>query len=68
MELVLQRSYQEKVDRRYIFIKDVLVSKSLELKWANNERNVSCIQKGVYPVAIIQHLNLDLYSGEQCTR
>ncbi|MBK8516138.1 MAG: hypothetical protein IPL55_07565 [Saprospiraceae bacterium] len=55
MELVLQRSYQEKWTEGIFFIKDVLVSKSLELKWANNERNVSCIPEGVYPVAIIQH-------------
>ena len=25
------------------------------MRWANNERNVSCVPEGVYPVAIIQH-------------
>ena len=25
------------------------------MKWANNERNVSCVTEGVYPLAIIQH-------------
>ena len=38
-----------------IFIKGILLCRSIELRWANNERNVSCVPEGVYPVAIIQH-------------
>ena len=38
-----------------IFIKGILLCRSIELRWANNERNISCVPEGVYPVAIIQH-------------
>ncbi|MBK7636746.1 MAG: hypothetical protein IPJ13_22615 [Saprospiraceae bacterium] len=38
-----------------IFIKGILLCRSIELRWANNERNVSCVCGRVYPVAIIQH-------------
>ncbi len=47
--------YRETWTDGMIFIKGILLCRSIELRWANNERNVSCVPEGVYPVAIIQH-------------
>ena len=55
MVIELQRLYRDTWTDGFIFIKDVLLCRSIELRWANNERNVSCVPEGVYPVAIIQH-------------
>ncbi len=55
MTIELQRFYQDGWTDGMILINGVFVSQSIELKWANNERNVSCVPEGVYPVAIIQH-------------
>ncbi|MBK7635910.1 MAG: hypothetical protein IPJ13_17725 [Saprospiraceae bacterium] len=55
MVIELQRLYRETWTDGLIFIKGVLLCRSIELRWANNERNVSCVPEGVYPVAIIQH-------------
>ncbi|MFZ1560867.1 MAG: DUF5675 family protein [Saprospiraceae bacterium] len=55
MVIELQRSYREGWTDGLIFIKGILLCRSIELRWANNERNVSCVPEGVYPVAIIQH-------------
>ena len=51
----LQRFYRDGWTDGLIFIKGVLLCRSIELGWANNERNISCVPEGVYPVAIIQH-------------
>ena len=53
--LELQRLYQDGWTDGMIFIQGILLCRSIELGWANNERNVSCVPEGVYPVAIIQH-------------
>ena len=55
MVIELQRLYQEGWTNGLIFIKGILMCRSIELRWAKNERNISCVQEGVYPVAIIQH-------------
>jgi len=55
MVIELQRLYRDGWTDGMIFIKGVLLCRSIELRWANNERNVSCVSEGVYPVAIIQH-------------
>lgn len=55
MVIELQRLYRDSWTEGIIFIKGVLLCRSVELRWANNERNVSCVPEGVYPVSIIQH-------------
>ena len=55
MVIELQRLYQDGWTDGLIFIKGILLCRSIELRWANNERNVSCVPEGVYPVVIIQH-------------
>ena len=55
MVIELQRLYRDTWTDGLIFIKGILMCRSIELRWANNERNVSCVPEGVYPVAIIQH-------------
>ena len=55
MVIELQRLYRDGWTDGEILINGVLVCRSIELRWANNERNVSCVPEGVYPVAIIQH-------------
>lgn len=55
MVIELQRLYRDDWTDGLIFIKGILLCRSIELRWANNERNVSCVPEGVYPVAIIQH-------------
>jgi len=55
MVIELQRLYRDTWTDGLIFIKGILLCRSIELRWANNERNVSCVPEGVYPVTIIQH-------------
>ena len=55
MVIELQRLYRDTWTDGLIFIKGILLCRSIELRWANNERNVSCVPEGVYPVVIIQH-------------
>ena len=55
MVIELQRLYRDGWTDGEILINGVLLCRSIELRWANNERNVSCVPEGVYPVAIIQH-------------
>lgn len=56
MTIELQRLYRDGWTDGEILIKGILLCRSIELRWANNERNISCVPEGVYPVAIIQHL------------
>lgn len=55
MVIEIQRLYRDTWTDGLIFIKGILLCRSIELRWSNNERNVSCVPEGVYPVAIIQH-------------
>ena len=55
MVIELQRLYRDGWTERMILIKGVVVCRSIELGWTNNERNRSCVPEGVYPMAIIQH-------------
>ena len=55
MTIELQRLYRDCWTEGTISINGILLCRSVELGWANNERNVSCVPEGVYPVAIIQH-------------
>ena len=55
MVIELQRLYRDGWTDGLIFIKGILLCRSIELRWANNERNVSCVPEGVYPVVVIQH-------------
>ncbi len=55
MTIELQRLYRDGWTDGMILINGILLCRSIELRWANNERNISCVPEGVYPVAIIQH-------------
>jgi len=55
MVIELQRLYRDGCTDGEILINGVLLCRSIELRWANNERNISCVPEGVYPMAIIQH-------------
>jgi len=55
MVIELQRLYRDGWTDGEMLINGILVCRSIELRWANNERNISCVPEGVYPVAIIQH-------------
>jgi len=55
MVIELQRLYRDGWTEGMILINGTLVCRSIELRWANNERNVSCVPEGVYPMSIIQH-------------
>jgi hypothetical protein len=55
MVIELQRLYRDGWTDGMVLINGVLLCRSIELRWANNERNVSCVPEGVYPMAIIQH-------------
>lgn len=55
MVIELQRLYRDGWTDGEILINGILLCRSIELRWANNERNVSCVPEGVYPVVIIQH-------------
>jgi Family of unknown function (DUF5675) len=55
MTIELQRWYLDGWTEGMILIKGVVVCLSIELGWANNERNISCVLEGVYPMSIIQH-------------
>ncbi|MGB4838991.1 MAG: DUF5675 family protein [Saprospiraceae bacterium] len=59
MVIELQRLYRDTWTDGLIFIKGVLLCRSIELRWANNERNISCMPEGLYPVVIIQHPKFD---------
>ena len=55
MIIELQRLYRDGWTDGEILINGVLLCRSIELRWANNERNKSCVPEGVYPMSIIQH-------------
>ena len=55
MTIELQRFYRDGWTDGKVFINGVYVCQSIELGWANNERNKSCVPEGVYPMSIIQH-------------
>jgi Family of unknown function (DUF5675) len=55
MVIELQRLYRDGWTDGEILIKGILLCRSIELGWANNERNKSCVPEGVYPMSIIQH-------------
>lgn len=55
MRIELQRFYRDGWTDGKVFINGVYVCQSIELGWANNERNKSCVPEGVYPMSIIQH-------------
>jgi Family of unknown function (DUF5675) len=69
MTIELQRFYRDGWTDGEILVNGVLLCRSIELGWANNERNVSCVPEGVYPMSIIQHpkhrecLRLDSVKG-----
>ena len=58
MVIELQRLYRDGWTDGEILINGVLLCRSIELRWANNSRNISCVPEGVYPVDIIQHSKL----------
>ncbi|HLO56451.1 MAG TPA: DUF5675 family protein [Saprospiraceae bacterium] len=55
MTIELQRFYRDGWTDGKVLINGVYVCQSIELGWANNERNKSCVPEGVYPMSIIQH-------------
>lgn len=50
MIIELARTYYPEWTKGLIRINDVILSNSLELPWLENERNVSCIPEGIYPI------------------
>lgn len=50
MIIELARTYYPKWTKGLIRINDVILSNSLELPWLENQRNVSCIPEGIYPI------------------
>ena len=55
MIIELQRQYRVGWTEGMMRIKGVLVCRSIELAWSANERNLSCVPEGTYPLAIISH-------------
>jgi len=50
MIVELGRTYYPEWTKGLISINNVILSNSLELPWLNNQRNVSCIPEGIYPI------------------
>lgn len=55
MVIELQRTYLDNWTEGMILLQDILLCRSIELRWAQNKRAVSCISEGVYPLALIKH-------------
>jgi Family of unknown function (DUF5675) len=50
MELVLQRSYYKGGTNSALFYRGLFKGFAIELPWRDNQRNVSCIPEGTYPL------------------
>ena len=50
MIVELARTYYPEWTKGLIKINDVILSHSLELPWLENQRNISCIPEGIYPI------------------
>ena len=55
MVIELQRLYRDQWTEGIMMIRGVIVCRSIELRWAGNEKEQSCIPEGQYPVTIIRH-------------
>ena len=52
MIIELTRTYHPEWTEGLIMINDVILSRSIELPWKNNQRNISCIPEGIYPMVL----------------
>ena len=50
MIVELERTYYPDWTKGLIKINDVILTYSLELPWLDNQRNISCIPEGIYPL------------------
>ena len=50
MDLILHRTYFKEGTNGVLFYKEVFLGFAIELPWADNTRNISCIPEGVYPL------------------
>lgn len=50
MELILERAYFKEGTNGTLFSTDLFICYTIELPWANNKRNISCIPEGVYEI------------------
>ena len=50
MIVELERTYYPEWTKGLIKINDIILSNSLELPWLENQRNISCIPEGIYPL------------------
>ena len=50
MIVELERTYYPDWTKGLIKINDVILAHSLELPWLENQRNISCIPEGIYPI------------------
>jgi len=54
MIVELARTYYPEWTKGLISINNVVLTKSLELPWIDNKRNISCIPEGIYPISLRQ--------------
>lgn len=54
MIVELARTYYPDWTKGVLSIHDVQLSYTLELPWRNNQRNISCIPEGIYPIVARQ--------------
>ena len=50
MIVELARTYYPEWTKGLIKINDIILTQSLELPWLENQRNISCIPEGIYPL------------------
>ena len=50
MIVELERTYYPEWTKGLIKINDIILTNSLELPWLENQRNISCIPEGIYPL------------------
>lgn len=51
MVVEIARTYYPEWTKGLLMINDVIICHTLELAWRDNERNVSCIPEGIYPIS-----------------
>lgn len=52
MELLLEREYHASGTNGILSSEEQFVCFTIELPWRNNQRHISCIPEGVYPLAL----------------
>lgn len=52
MIVEIARTYYPEWTHGLLMINDVIICHTLELAWRDNQRNVSCIPEGIYPMTV----------------